>query len=108
VQLRESLTQAAYVSRVYDQVRDAAFDRVHQTAGTRSNHRPAVRHRLARDDAVALATRGDAGDRRALVVAAELGAVELQLLVLGPLELERLAVLAVGGVVAVLVLVGFA
>ncbi len=68
-QLSDHLAQPRHVAR-----RDEDAGHVDEAADGRRHHRPAVRHRLPRDDAVALAARRDAHDRRPLVVRAELGA----------------------------------
>ena len=64
---------AAMSPRRHEQTRLAVLDRVHEPADRRRDHRAAVGHRLARDDAVALAPRRDADDGRPLVVRPELG-----------------------------------
>ena len=65
-------TQRGDVAGRHDEARDAVLDRVGEAADAGRHDGPAVRHRLARDDAVSLAARRHADDGRPLVVRAEL------------------------------------
>ena len=60
------------VARRNEQARDLVLDGVEKAADRGGDDRAAVRHRLARDDAVALAPRGADDDRSPLVGRAEL------------------------------------
>ncbi len=65
------MPQRRDVERGNEDAVDAVLDRFGQAADCRGHDGPAVRHRLARNEAVPLATRGNGDDGRTVVVGAE-------------------------------------